>query len=343
MGDPGLRGRVYHVPARHRIAVARELGERRAAPHVRFDAPVLREELRRRDCFTQDDTAPQQLHAKRFGLLLACLEQVHALDDVRRRALRHRRVRVVLVHHRDVVIDILLLGVHAAQSVLDYHRDLVAEGRVVRNAVRHRRRVDVRMAVFVLQAFAVEGGAPGGAAEQETARAHVARGPGEIADPLEAEHRIEDVERDHRYAVRRIARRRGDPVAHRAWLVDALLQDLPILAFLVEHELIGVLRRVELAELVPDPELPEHAFHSEGARFVGHDRDDAFADVLVADERLQDLYERHGGRYLALLGAFQEPLESRQRRHDQRLSLAPPRGQKAAEVHAPGHHVFGLA
>ena len=58
------------------------------------------------------------------------------------------------------------------------------------------------VAVLVLQAFAVERGAPGGAAEQEAARAHVARRPGEIADALEAEHRIEDVERDHRHAVR---------------------------------------------------------------------------------------------------------------------------------------------
>ncbi len=56
-----------------------------------------------------------------------------------------------------------------------------------------------------------------------------------------------DVEGDHRHAVRRIARRRGDPVAHGAGLVDAFLKDLPVLAFLVEHELIGVLRRVELA------------------------------------------------------------------------------------------------
>jgi hypothetical protein len=35
------------------------------------------------------------------------------------------------------------------------------------------------MAVLVLQALAVERGAPGGAAEQEAARAHVAGLPGE--------------------------------------------------------------------------------------------------------------------------------------------------------------------
>ena len=50
------------------------------------------------------------------------------------------------------------------------------------------------MAVLVLQAFAVERRAAGGAADEEAAGAHVARRPGEIADPLEPEHRVVDVE-----------------------------------------------------------------------------------------------------------------------------------------------------
>jgi hypothetical protein len=54
------------------------------------------------------------------------------------------------------------------------------------------------VAVLVLQAFAVERGAAGGAAEQEAARLHVAGRPGQVADALEAEHRVVDVERHHR-------------------------------------------------------------------------------------------------------------------------------------------------
>jgi hypothetical protein len=57
------------------------------------------------------------------------------------------------------------------------------------------------VAVLVLQALAVQRGAPGGAADQEAARLHVAGGPGQVADALEAEHRVVDVERDHRPAV----------------------------------------------------------------------------------------------------------------------------------------------
>jgi hypothetical protein len=91
------------------------------------------------------------------------------------------------------------------------------------------------VAVLVLQAFAVQRGAAGGAAEQEAARAHVAGGPDEVADALEAEHRVEDVERDHgrRGCV-------GGAAAiherHRARLVDALLEDLAVLVLLVEHQ-----------------------------------------------------------------------------------------------------------
>ena len=53
------------------------------------------------------------------------------------------------------------------------------------------------MAVLVLQALAGQRGAPGGGAEQEAARLDVAGRPDEVADALEAEHRVVDVERHH--------------------------------------------------------------------------------------------------------------------------------------------------
>ena len=109
------------------------------------------------------------------------------------RPVRHRRVRVVLVHQRQVVEDVLLLADHPAQPLLDDDRDLVAVGRVVGDAVGDRRGEQVRVAVLVLQALAVERRAPRGAAEQEPARAVVAGRPGEVADPLEAEHRVLDL------------------------------------------------------------------------------------------------------------------------------------------------------
>ena len=168
---------------------------------------------------------------------------------------------------------------------VDDHREFVGVGRVVGDAIGDGRGENVAVAVLVLQALAVEGRAARRAADQEAARAHVARRPGEVADALEAEHRIVDVERDHRHVGRRVGRARGDERGHRARLVDALLEDLALRVFAVVHQLIGVLRPIELADLAENADLPEKPLHAEGAAFVGDDRHHARADVLVAQER----------------------------------------------------------
>ena len=193
------------------------------------------------------------------------LGQVHALDDLRLGARLQARHRVVLVEQGDVVEDVLLPLHHALEAMLHDHRHFVGEGGVVADAVGDGARQDVAVAVLVLQAFAVERGAPRGAAQQEAACLHVARGPREIADTLEAEHRVIDVERDHLHAVVRVRRAGGHPRADRARLVDAFLQDLALLVLAIVRELIGVLRRVELPRRGPDAQLPEHAFHTESA------------------------------------------------------------------------------
>src|SRR5690606_37891462 len=96
-------------------------------------------------------------------------------------------------------------------------------------------------------------------ADQETASLHVAAGPDEVADPLEPEHRVEEIERDHLHAVIRVRRAGREPRAERAGLVDALLQDLALLVLAVIRELVGVLRRVELPERRVDADLAEQA------------------------------------------------------------------------------------
>ena len=120
-------------------------------------------------------------------------------------------MRVVLVADGDVVEHVLLPFEHAPGAVVDDGRELVAEARVVGAAIRHRRRGEMRRAVLVLQALARQRGAPGGAADEEAARAGIGRRPDQVADALEAEDRVVDVERQHRRAVRRIRRRRGEP------------------------------------------------------------------------------------------------------------------------------------
>jgi hypothetical protein len=56
----------------------------------------------------------------------------------------------------------------------------------------------------------------------------------------------------------------------------------PRLVLAVVHQLLGVLRLVELTVRRVDAVLPEHAFHAERARLVGDDRHDPLADLFIA-------------------------------------------------------------
>src|SRR5256885_16731064 len=83
--------------------------------------------------------------------------------------------------------------------------------------------------VFVLQPFAVQRGPSRGRAEQEAARTLIARRPGQIADALQAEHRVENVERDRDAVGMAVRGGRRYPRGERSGLVDAFLEDLPLL------------------------------------------------------------------------------------------------------------------
>ena len=97
----------------------------------------------------------------------------------------------------------------------------------------------------------------------------------------------------------------------------------PLRVLAVGHELLGILRRVELPHRRVDPELLEHALHAEGAGFVRHDGHHVLADGLVAHQHLQHPHQRHGGRDRA-----------RTRSAGNRLEIAQGRG---LEPRRPGH------
>src|SRR6267143_1199198 len=322
--QPGMR----RVPAIGGETFPAQLGEAGDAPQVRGDPEVRLEKFRRRDRLAEDGSGAEQLHLR----LGPFTEQVHALEDARLRALGHRRVRVVLVHHGQVVVDVLLRRHHPAQPVLDDHRQLVLEGGIVADAVRDGAGDDVAVAVLVLQAFAVQRRPARGPADQEPARAHVPSGPGEVADALEAEHRIEEVDGDHLRAIGAVRGPGGDPRAERSGLVDPLLQDLPVLGLLVEHQLVGILGPVELADVRVDAVLAEHALHSERAGFVRDDGNYARADALVPQHRSEDADERHGGGQLALAAALELGVEHGERGRWQRFGLAPPARDPSAQL-----------
>ena len=328
---------MQHVPALGLETVAAEFGEAGHAPDFAGDAEILGQQIGPRLDLAQDRARAEQARLERgvVALGLDRTELVHPLENALLRAFGHRRMRVILVQRGDVEIDVLVVDIHALQAGADDDGDFVGIGRVVADAIRDRRGEHVAMAVLVLQPLAVQGRAPGGSPDQEAARAHVARRPGEIADALEPEHRIIDVERDHRRVRRRIGGARGDERGHRAGLVDALLQDLALRILAVIHQLIGVLRPIELALLAENADLAEQALHAEGAALVGHDRHDARPDRLVAQQRRQDAHERHRrGNFAPFGGRVQQRVERGQRRNFERRAGAAARRQRAAERRA---------
>jgi hypothetical protein len=100
----------------------------------------------------------------------------------------------------------------------------------------------------MLQAFTIERGAASGCTNQETTRLRITGRPRKIANALETEHGVVNVERHHRLVVHRIRRARRHPRRHCAGFVDALFQNTALLVFAVIHHLTGVFRFVELAD-----------------------------------------------------------------------------------------------
>ena len=187
---------MQHVPALAGVAVAVELDVARDAPDVGADVVLALEHLLRLDDFGQDRAAAEQLRARGAVGRGGGAEPVQPLQDAVADALGHRRHRVLLVHDGQVVEDALLIDVHPADAVLDDDGDLVGERRVVGDDVRHRIGEQMAVAVLVLQPFAGQRRPAGGAAEHEAAGARIGGRPDQVADPLEAEHRIEDEERE---------------------------------------------------------------------------------------------------------------------------------------------------
>ena len=161
------------------------------------------------------------------------------------------------------------------------------------------------VAVLVLQPLAVERGAPRRRADQKAAGLAVAGRPGQIADALEPEHGVKDIERHHRVSAGAVGGGRRQPGREGAGLVDALLQYLALLVLLVKHDLAGIVRGIPLAHRGVNTELAEHALHAKGARLVWHDRHHTLAYALVLDQGGEHAHKGHGSGYLALATALE--------------------------------------
>ncbi|CAG7421621.1 hypothetical protein PICSAR35_04397 [Mycobacterium avium subsp. paratuberculosis] len=326
-----------------RHAVAVQLAPAGHRPHVGGHVPLVGQHLRRVQRRRHGHPGGQDLRlvGALFGGHVVAVEAAQQALGIE--VLRLRRLHVRLVVDGDVEVHVLgVLAEHPCQPALHDVGDLVGERRVVGDHGRVGGGQQQRVAVGVLQALAGQGGAPRRRAEQEAACHLVGGGPQPVTGALEAEHRIEDVDRDHRLVVRGIRRPGRDERSHRSGFVDALVQDLPDFAFLVRQHQFGVHGGVQLAVAVVDLQRREPGVHAEGARLVGNDRHDPRANLLVPQYFFEGAHRRHGGG--DLLGA--RPLlqcgVDVAAGKPQCLCLGAAFGQKATQGAAPVEHVADL-
>ena len=232
---------------------------------------------------------------------------------------------IVLVHEGDVEEHILLLAHHPLQTGVDDHRDLMRERRVIGHAIGDHGGQDVAVTILVLQTLAIERGSACRATQQETACTHVSRSPGQVADALQTEHGVVDVERDHDPVVGGIAGRSRNPGTHATGLVDPLLKNLALDVLAVVHHLIAVHRLVLLGLDGIDTDLTEQTLHTEGPRLVNEDGHHPGTKFLVAQQLRQTTHIRLGRGNLATFGCrLQRRLEHFERRHRELLVRACP-------------------
>lgn len=187
-------------------------------PDVGLHPPLGREQLLRFQRPVDRRAGSQQLDPRPGAGGRRRPEAVDAPQDplLDRRPVGYGRLPLRLVVHRQVVEDVLgPVAVHAPQPLPDDHRDLEGERGVVADGSGVRGRQQVRVPVGVLQALTGHRRASRGRADHEAAPQLVCQRPELVARPLEAEHRVEDVERDHGLAVRGVRGRGGRELRQR--------------------------------------------------------------------------------------------------------------------------------
>ena len=211
------------------------------------------------------------------------------------------------------------LPVHPTQTGLHDVAEFVAERGVVGHNCRVGAGQQLAVSVLVLKSFAVECGPSSRGAEDESASHLVTCGPECVARALEAEHRVEDVNRNHRNVVRGVRRSHRGERRDRTGLVDAFVQDATGLRFLVGQHQFPVHRRVLLAVRGVNLERREQRIHAKGAGLVGDDRHEVRTHSLVLDEVLEESDECHRGSNRLLARAPHDSLVSRVRRLGERF------------------------
>ena len=182
----------------------------------------------------------------------------------------------------------------------------------------------------MLQSFTAQCGASSGGSNEKATSALIGRRPNQVTDPLKAEHRVVNVERQHRHAMHAVRRRGGDPRGQRARLGDALLQQLTVASLAVKKHRTGVFGFVELAQRRIDADLPKQVGHAKSTRLVRDNGHDTRSERLIFEQVAKQ--PNRGGRRRHLF-AFRLQRKAGviiQRRHGHDGRFAPARRNIAA-------------
>ena len=114
------------------------------------DTEVILEQIGGGNDLAQNRAGTHELNPRPLGFA-AVAQQVHAAQDALLHAVGHFGLRVVLVHHRDVIKDVFLILQHALQALVNDYRDFIAEGWIVSHAIGNYRRHHVTVTVGMLQ------------------------------------------------------------------------------------------------------------------------------------------------------------------------------------------------
>ena len=194
----------------------------------------------------------------------------------------------------------------------------------------------------MLQALAGQCGPARRGADEEAAGELVGHRPDRVAGALEAEHRVEDVERDHVLAVGRVRRPGRGRRGHRPGLGDALVEHLAVLGLFVGEQQLAVDRLVLLTARVVDLRAREHRVHPEGAVLVRSDRHDPLADLRVLHPVAQESDDRHRGGHRLGARALLERRVDLVAGQDERLGALHPLRHRSTQLPAAFEHVLDL-
>ena len=198
------------------------------------------------------------------------------------------------------------------------------------------------MSIHVLQTFTSERGPAGRGTQDKPASHLVACGPEIVTRALEPEHRIEDIQRNHGFAVRRIRRARRNERCRGTGLADALVQNLAIHLLRVRQHQIMVHRHIVLAVRIVDTQWWEPRIHTKRPGLIRHNRHNPLPQFGIPQQLLKRPNHGHCGGHLLLARALPQAPQLRQRWHLQRLIVHPAFRQIPAQFFPAGLKILDL-